>query len=98
MFGRALEFSRNTHIGSAGIFVLLKFENRLNRESIASSLNSKHHDKCKFALKISGLLTVSNLFPLEVGPKCQHCQLCVLRERSTVLDRNVERLLIRRPF
>ena len=29
-------------------------------------------------------LPVSNLFPLEVVQKCQHCQLCVLRENSNV--------------
>ena len=29
-------------------------------------------------LKLIWLLTVSNLFQLEVVQKCQHCQLCVL--------------------
>ena len=42
--------------------------------------NSKHHGKCKFAFKLIRFLTVLNLFTLEVVQKCQHCQLCVLRE------------------
>ena len=33
-------------------------------------------------MKLVRLLTVSNLFGLEVVQSCQHCQLCVLRENS----------------
>ena len=41
---------------------------------------SKCHVKSKFTSKFIQLAT--NLFPLEVLQKCQHCQLCVLREKS----------------
>ena len=44
-----------------GIFVLFKFENKFNREVSHFNFDSKHHDKCKFALKQAWLLTVSNL-------------------------------------
>ena len=69
-------------VGNFGIFVLFKFENKLDIEINPFNFNSKHYDKCKFSLKLIGLLTVSNLFPLEVVQKYQHCQLCVLRENS----------------
>ena len=64
--------------GNVSIFVLLKFEKTLDREIIHFIYNSNHHDKCKFALKLTKLLTVSNLFPLEVVRKFQGFQLCVL--------------------
>ena len=42
------------------------------------NINSKHHDKCKFALEFIAILTTLNFFSLEVVQKCQHGQLCVL--------------------
>ena len=42
--------------------------------------DSKYHVKGKFTLAFIQLATITNLFPLEVVQKCQHCQLCVLRE------------------
>ena len=36
-------------------------------------------------MKLTRFFTVSNLFTLEVGKKCQRCQLCVLRKNSIVL-------------
>ena len=59
-------------VGNVDIFLLLKFENKIAREICHSDYNSKHYDKCKFDLKLIKFLTVSNLFPLEVVPKCQH--------------------------
>ena len=53
-------------VGNVGIFVLLKFENKLNREISHFNFISKHYDKCKFALKLIWLIPVSNLFQLEV--------------------------------
>ena len=38
------------------------------------NFNSKHYDKCKFALKVIPLVTTSNLLSLEVVQKCQHCE------------------------
>ena len=70
-------------IWNVGIFVLLKFENMLNGQINYFNFNSEHHDKCKFSLKLFGLLTVSNLFSLKVVQKCQHCQLCVLCKNSS---------------
>ena len=69
-------------VGNVGIFVLVKCETKLDKEINHFSFNSKHYKKCKFTLKLIGLLTVSNLFPLEVVQKCQHCQLCLLRDNS----------------
>ena len=40
-----------------------------------SNFNSKHYDKCKFALKFIPLVTTSNLFSLEVVQRCQNCLL-----------------------
>ena len=74
-------------VGNVHINVLLKFGNKLDRGINHFNFNSKHHDKCKFALKLIGLLTVFNLFPLEVVQKCQDRQLCVLRENSFVCVR-----------
>ena len=71
-------FPVTNKVGNIGIFVLLKFENKLDIEINPFNFNSKHYDKCQFSLKLIGLLTASNLFPLEVVQKCQHCQLCVL--------------------
>ena len=65
-------------VGNFGIFILLKFENKMDREISHFDFNSEYHDKCKSALKLIKILTVSNLFSLEVVQKCQHCQLCVL--------------------
>ena len=48
------------------------------------NFNSKHLDKCKFALKLIPIITVSNLFSVEVAQKCQHCQLCVLWENAVI--------------
>ena len=50
-------------VGNAGIFVLLKFENIVDREINQFNLSLKHYDKCKFVLKLIPLLYVFNLFP-----------------------------------
>ena len=63
--GHSLEFSCNTQIGNAGIFVLLEFE-KSDTEISHFNFNSKSHVKCKFALEQIWFLTVSNLFPLEI--------------------------------
>ena len=55
----------------------------MDREICHFNYNSKHHDKCKLAVKLIRHLAVSNLFPLEFVQKCQYCQLCVLRENSS---------------
>ena len=61
-------------ICNVDIFVLLKFENKLDVITIDINFISKHVDKLKFALKIIQLVTIPNLFPLEVVQKCQHCK------------------------
>ena len=69
-------------VGNADMFVLLKFENKL--DTLYQSLkffNSKHHDKCKFASTLIQLLTIAHLFRLKI---VQKHQLCVLRENSNV--------------
>ena len=53
-------------VGKVDIFVLLEFEDKLDREISLLNLNSKHHDKYKFALKLIILWPIYNLFPLEV--------------------------------
>ena len=37
----------------------------MDRQFCYLNYYSKHYDKCKFALKLIRLITVSNLFPLE---------------------------------
>ena len=44
--------------------------------------DSKYDVKCKFASTFIQLVTIINLFLFEVVQKCQHYQLCVLRENS----------------
>ena len=46
------------------------------------NFNLKYHDKYTFVVKLISLANTCNLFSLEVVQKCQHCQLCVLRENS----------------
>ena len=65
-------FPKIVKVGNVGIFVLLKYENKLD-------VVIRH---IKFTLKIIQLTTLPNLFPLEVVQKCQHNQLWVLRENS----------------
>ena len=60
------------------------FENEIVIAVNHLTFNLKHHDKCKFAVKWTPLVTTSNIFPLEVVQKCQHCQLCVLRKNSNL--------------
>ena len=67
--------------GNVGIFVLYKFENRLDRETCDFNYNSKYYGKFKFTLKLIRFLTVCNWYPLEVVQKCQHWQLCVLWQK-----------------
>ena len=68
-------------VGNVDILVLYKSENKMVIDISDFTFNSKHCNK--FALKLISLLTVSNLFPLDFVQKCQHCQLCMLRENST---------------
>ena len=36
----------------------------------------------EICIKVYQLVTITNLFPFEVVQRCQHCQLCPLRENS----------------
>ena len=71
-------------VGNVDIFVLLNFENKINREIYHFNYNPKYYDKCKFALKLTRLIAFSNLCPLKVEQKYQRCQFCVLRKNSTM--------------
>ena len=58
-------------VGNIGISELLKYENISWIHYRCTMINnfsfhSKHHDKCKFLLKLIQLATISNLFPSEV--------------------------------
>ena len=77
--------------GNVGIFVLLKLEIKVDTVVIYVYCDSKYDAKCKFSLTFSQLVTITNLFLFEVEQKCQHCQLCVLRE-------NLNRKLIKPLF
>ena len=65
--------------------ILLKFENKIDKEINHFNLNSKHYVKRKSALKLNRLLTIYNLFPFEVVQKCQHCQLCVYYGKTRIV-------------
>ena len=78
-------FSVTHKVGNVGISVLLRFENKEDREISYLDVNSKHHVKCHLALKLIQLSTISlNLIPLGVIQNCQHCQLCVLLGNSNL--------------
>ena len=47
-------------VGKIGNFALLIFENKLDKEINPFNFISKHYAKYKFALKPTGLITVSN--------------------------------------
>ena len=50
-------------VGNIGILVLLKSENKMDRAISHFNFNSKHHDKCQFALKFKiQLITISIFF------------------------------------
>ena len=58
-------------VGNAGIFVLLKFKNKLDGEVNTFNLHSTHHDKRISALRHIQLLTVLYFITLENVQKCQ---------------------------
>ena len=72
-------------VDNIGIFVLHNFGNKLDRQESHLNFNLKHHEIYKFPLKFTGLLTVSNLFQLEIVQKCQCCRVRVLWENSNVI-------------
>ena len=39
-------------VGNVGIFVFLKFENKLDREINSLNFNTKHKHQCKIVLKL----------------------------------------------
>ena len=75
-------FPKIHKVGNVGIFVLLKFENKLNATISHINIILKYHHKCKFAWTFIQFSTNSNIFPLEIVQKWQHCQLYVLRKNS----------------
>ena len=81
------EFPRNTQSLQCWYFyIALTLKNQMDFIFSHLNFNSKHHDKCKIALKLIPLVTVSDLFSLKVLPKCQHCQkIAVKRIRSNDL-------------
>ena len=66
-------FSVIHKVGNIGVLVLLKFEDKVDREISHFTMTNK------LALKLIWLLTASILFPIKI---VQKCQLCVLRENS----------------
>ena len=60
------DFSIIHKVGNVGIFALLIFENKLDVVISHINFNSEYHDKYEFALEMIQLVTISNLFPLEV--------------------------------
>ena len=66
-------------VGNIGIFVLLTYEDMLDRKVNHFNFSSKYQSKCKLALKLIRLSTVSNIFLLEVVQTSQRCQLCAIK-------------------
>ena len=66
MYGIQSSFPAIHKVSNIGIFVLLKFENKLDVVNSHINFISKNHNKCKFALKFIKLGTVPKLFPFEV--------------------------------
>ena len=75
-----VESSRNTQSCQFWHFVLLKFENQLDPIIINTNFNSEHSDKCKFAVNVIQLVTISNLFPLETTIMPALPTLCITRK------------------
>ena len=75
-------FSATHNVSKVNSFVLLKFENNLGRQINCYNYFSKNYDKYKFALKQILLLTVINLFQLEVVQKCQTANFVYFYENS----------------
>ena len=69
-------------VGKVGILMLLKSENKSEREINLFNFDAKHHEKCKFVLIPIRLSTVPNLFALEVSRRSRRCQFSVLQENS----------------
>ena len=66
-------------------FYCFNYKNLIHIVISYLNFKSKHHDKCKFAVKLISLANTSNFFfSLEVVQKCQHYQLSVLRENSNM--------------
>ena len=85
-------------VGNVDILYCVKFENKLDKVTNYINFKSVHCDKYKSAKILIQLETVSNVFTLEVVQKCQHCQLCVLREHSKdILSRDISLVLPFRP-
>ena len=51
-------------------------------KSVTSIIFQSTMNNVNLLSKLIRLLTVSNLFALEVVQSCEHCQLCVLQENS----------------
>ena len=75
-----IDFLAMLKVGNVGIFVLLKFENKLDK-SIPSILIRRTMTSVNLLLKLISLLTVPNLAQLEA---VQKSQLCVLWGHSSV--------------
>ena len=78
------KFSSNIQSWLSRHFCDTAIENKSDTEIDQLNFNLKHYEKCKFSLKPIRLLTVSNLFPLDIAQKCQSCQLRSWRENSKV--------------
>ena len=55
-----LSFPLVHEVDKIGIFALLEFEDKLDKERNPFNFVSKHYAKYKFASKLTGLVTVSN--------------------------------------
>ena len=57
---------------------------KIKVDTVVGYIYSKYHAKCKFVSKFIQLVTITNLFPLGIVQKCQHCALWENSNRSTV--------------
>ena len=85
-----LSFPVTHKVAMLAFLYCFSFENQIDIVVSHLNFNLKHHDKCKFVVELIRWCEGSNLFPLEVVQKCQHCQLCVLRKNSSTYHCIVE--------
>ena len=68
-------------IDNIGIFVLLKYENKLDNIAHHWNYHSKNYDKCKFLLKLIQVEAISNFFPFRSCTKIPALAILCITEK-----------------
>ena len=75
-------------VGYVGIFVMYKFENKLDREINHFNFNSKNYDKCKFAIKTDWALNCFQFISIRSCTKMSTLPtLCIIEKLYSIVRR-----------